>query len=1114
MQKISYWLCLRPPVCRGFTKLMMIMRLTAFLLTVTLMHAFASGSAQSVTLSGKDLTIRQIFSAVKQQTGFVALYDEAFFSNGGATISVDAADLPLREFLDMVFEDLPVKYKIEGKTIFITAKDQPGLPLLYDPPVKIRVVDAAGNPLSGASVINKRTKRSGITDADGVFRMSATAGDVIEISYVGFETQSVNVKDTTAALFVALKNAESQLGEITINGGYYKTTNRTKTGSISRITSEEIERQPVTSPLMALQGRVPGLDITPTSGVAGSAVKVEIRGVNSLRMNSSSETANSPLFVVDGIPIDATPLRTAGQTEATVWGGYDPLSSIPPSDIESIDVLKDADATAIYGSRGANGVILITTKKNYGKQKAGISANVSTGTARIPHYIDMMNTAQYLTMRKEALRNDQTTPRSNEYDLNGTWDTTRYTNWQKEILGNTATINDVQVQLNGGNNNTSYRVSGSYHRETTIYQGDFGFRNLAANFSLNHLSQDAKFRTTVYVNYGNNQNKVFEHSSLVSQILSLAPNAPALFHEDGSLNWHIVDNGVRSFSTFDNPLAKLRNTMEMKGSNLITNVVVGYKFTPELELSSSMGFNETNGNELIKQPISAISPTDIYDWTSGTAVFSMHQRQAWIVEPQLSYRKAIDRLHIDALLGGTIQGSRNEYRSVIGYGYASDVLLTSLNGATSTYINGDEGSRFKYLSGFFRLTSTYNNRYTVALTGRRDGSSRFGPGKRFGNFGSVGASWIFSREPFMAGSTSFLSFGKLRGSYGITGNDQIGDYRFMNTYSLTNKRYQGATGLMPRTLFNPNFSWESVRKLELALELGLLKDRVSLEAAWYRNRSSNQLLDYQLPSMVGFESVLTNFNATVENRGVEMMLRAMLIASKTLSWDASVNMSTNRNKLVAFPGFETSPYFYTYKIGQPLSVSKAFIFKRIDPQTGFYEFEDVNQNGEFDNNDFTFADPLGRSYYGGITNNLTYGGFQLSFTLQYSMHKLRGYAPFNPPGWRNLNLPVKYLNRWQKPGDIAQFQKFSKSNESMMSSLNFAQSSANIDNASFIRLKTLSFAYNLPASALKKIGLKRSSIYLQGQNLFTITGYDGWDPETGQKMPPLRMIILGLNVTL
>jgi hypothetical protein len=380
-----------------------------------------------------------------------------------------------------------------------------------------------------------------------------------------------------------------------------------------------------------------------------------------------------------------------------------------------------------------------------------------------------------------------------------------------------------------------------------------------------------------------------------------------------------------------------------------------------------------------------------------------------------------------------------------------------------------------------------------------------------GNFGAVGVGWIFSNEPFIKDNLSFMTFAKLRASYGLTGNDQIGDYKFYNTYSIADYPYNANVALNPTALYNPDYSWETTKKLEAAIEFGFLDDRLSLEVGFYRNRSSNQLVDYQLPAITGFTGVLSNFDAVVENKGWEAMFNAVPVQMPNFNWSISLNFSTNRNKLVKFPGLSTSSYSGLYEVGKPLSIRKLYTYKGVNPETGKYEVVDQNDDGILDGQDQRFLNVVDPKYYGGVNNTFRYKSIELSFLIQFTKQYKIGYQ-HSYPGTIS-NLPNLVLDRWKDGGDLSPIGRYSQAFENIIYYGSYVlDSDYMFVEASFIRLKTLSISYGLPSALTERAKLKRVRVFLQGQNLLTVSDYLGLDPDTGNGLPPLWMATVGVQL--
>jgi hypothetical protein len=486
----------------------------------------------------------------------------------------------------------------------------------------------------------------------------------------------------------------------------------------------------------------------------------------------------------------------------------------------------------------------------------------------------------------------------------------------------------------------------------------------------------------------------------------------------------------------------------------------------------------------------------------------------WILEPKISYSNSYNHHSISAIVGSTWQQSITSTNFTAGSQYSSDALLGSIKGAGLTKTYNDDVTDYRYTSIYARLGYNWRQRYLINLTGRRDGSSRFGPGNRFGSFGAIGVAWIFSNEKILEQAKHFLNFGKIRASYGITGSDQIGDYRYYKLYDINEYKYDdGSVGYVPLSLQNSDYRWELTKKMEASIEVAFFENRLGLEVSWYLNRSSNQLIDFTLPAITGFASVLQNFPATIQNNGLETIVKGDVLNSDTWRWNVAFNISLPKNKLVRFDGIEKSPYATIYKVGAPLSVRNLYTYNGVNQETGSYEFVDENNDGQISILDRKVQNPNDRGFYGGLTNSIQYKSIEISFLLQFSKQQIPRYFPTSAPGRQN-NQPVGVLNRWRELGDQTNIQKYSNTSDNYWNYINLIESNFNIVDANFVRLKTVSIAFRLPEKILKNIKLEDGRIFVQGQNIFTITRYSGLDPETGNGLPPLRMITAGLQFKL
>ncbi len=963
--------------------------------------------------------------------------------------------------------------------------------------VKGKITDAQG-PLPGVNISVKGKNLQAISNYDGSYILKVETNDTLVLSFMGYQTieRAVAGRNT---IDVVMREEATTLIEVKVNAGYYTVKEKERTGSIVKISAKDIEKQPVANILATMQGRMAGVNVVQESGIAGGGFNINIRGVNSLR-----EGANAPLYVIDDVPYAVDPISDR-QTSTATPGDGNPLSSINPADIESIEILKDADATAIYGSRGANGVVLITTKK--GKSgKTSFTLNATHSSGSVTKMMDLMNTEQYLAMRRQAFANDgYTVYPVNAYDVNGTWDQNRYTDWQEKLIGGTSEVMGLQASVTGGSQQTKYLFSGNYRTESSVFPGDFLYKKGGARLSFDHTSDNKKFRINFSGSY------IAQHNDLpwtdfVTLSWQLAPNAPELYDQQGNLNW---EN-----STWDNPLANLESKSITQTTDLLANTLLSYQLTNNLEFKSSLGFTDLHNEDSRSIPSTMYNPAYNLGSQYSSIYVNEFGRKSWIVEPQLNWRKELEKSKIEVLVGATYQNQDSKKLVTLGSGFASNSLLYDLASASYIQVRNNEELEYKYQAFFGRANYTLLDKYIINLTGRRDGSSRFGPGKQFATFGAVGAAWLFYKEPFISKNADYLSFGKLRASYGTTGNDQIGDYQFLNTYISSGYQYGNSNGLQPARLYNADFGWETNRKFEAALELGFFNDRIFVTTAWYRNRSGNQLVGLPLPGTTGFTTIQANLDATVQNTGFEATLRLQNIRNKQFSWTTNFNITAAGNKLISFPGLEYSGYRNDYVIGQPTTIKKLFHLLGVNPQTGLYEFEDVNGDGVISEKDRQTVKDFNPKYYGGLQNQFTYKGVQLDFLLQFVKQENFNFA--NTQQFTGLfrNQPVAYTNSWQQLGDIVPYQMYTTgvNGQAMQAGEYFSSSDAAVSDASYIRLKNISLSYDFPKMETLGVGCRLS---LQAQNLFTITSFQGADPEftRGGTLPPLRIVSAGFQFT-
>jgi len=958
------------------------------------------------------------------------------------------------------------------------------------------VTDEKGNPLPGATIKIKGTSINSSSNSSGQFGLSTSGFPVtLVITFVGYDILTVEItKENHTHLAAKLHLSTGSLNEVQVIG-YGTTTKRLNTGSVSTISSAEIEDQPVTNVLSALSGRAPGVYVQTTNGLPGGNISVQIRGKGSI------SAGTNPLYIIDGVPFETSigGSYTAANGvlgSSSVNGSVSPFNSINPDDIASISILKDADATAIYGSRGSNGVILITTKQGQnGKSK--IDFNLSEGVNGAADLPRLLNLQQYLDIRKEAFSNDGQAPSNDPNDPNYApdltiWSQNKGTDWVKYLLGGTGHVTDAQFSLTGGAGGNTFSAGGNFHSETSYLKGNNLYQRGGVHINFQHTSANSKFHFQYINSLVLDNNKLSNPPDLGTDIL-LPPNYP-LFDASGNYNWFYV-----------NPAAEIQAVSLASTTNVINNLMMSYELLPRLVFKVSTGYNLIILKQTQEFPDVALYPGST-DYTN----FGDNSNRTFIVEPQINYSYGFDKSNISALIGGTYQNTVSQGSQIIAGDFSSESLMKDF-AAAQTYSLSNSYTAYKYASVFGRVTYNYDNRYILNGTVRRDGSSRFGPGNQFGNFGSVGGAWLFSSEPFMKALQPTISFGKLRSSYGLTGNDQISDYQYLSTYGTSGYTYQNTPGLQPTKIANSDFHWETTKKLEFGIDLGFFNDRILLTADYYRNRSDDQLVNYKIPYLTGFATYEANLPADVQNKGWEFELTSKNIKSQDFTWTSTFNLTLPTNTLLAFRNLATSSYASTLQIGYDITRVYGYQFTGVDPATGLASYSPVPGSSSSDPNFFATIGKQTPDFYGGIGNTITFHKWSLDIFGQFARQLQMGGIP-NTPGLL-LNNYQWILGRWQKAGDQTTIPK-----SSTIADYNYTFSSANYFEAAYFRVKNIALSYALPPAWMTAIRASSGRVYFQGQNLLTFNNKNLplLDPESGAapNLPPVRTFTIGAQLSL
>lgn len=965
-------------------------------------------------------------------------------------------------------------------------------------------VTSSGKPLSGVVISQQGSDQVTMTGNNGAYTLRVSAeNSILLFRHPDYAEEKFTFTNQTV-VNISLEQKVKGIEEVILNAGYYKVKDKERTGSIAKVSAKEIENQPVNNVLSALQGRMPGVSITQNSSVPGGGFDVQIRGRNSLRSYATTGSdGNKPLYIVDGVPLpQINDFNTGMSSTILPFSETSPLNSMNPDDIESLEVLKDADATAIYGSKGANGVILITTKKGK-KERTEVSLITSYGIGEMTNLPKMMNLEEYTAMRRLAFANDGVAVPATAYDINGVWNPSKDTDWQKYFVGNRAEYSDIQVGVSGGSGSTQFSVTGGHNEESTVFPGSYRYKRNNLAVSLSHTSADRKFQIA-FNGTGSLQSNILPPTDFNLVYAALAPNAPDLYLSNGMINW---EN-----NTFSNPMGPATQTYSVSTKTLNANITTGYNIGKGLSVNLNSGYSSYNTEDEKIFPKTTYNPSSNIGSSNSSIRKGQRLNQSWILEPQLNYEKKWEKHQFSALLGASLQEQKSDNLVLLGRNFPSDEMLTNIGAAATVTIPSTSESLYRYQALYARLNYGYNKRYFVNMTGRRDGSSRFGSERRYANFGAVGAAWLFSEERFLKDRT-WLSFGKLRTSYGVAGNDQIGDYQYYDTYQSTGTSYGGSSGIVPQRLYNRNFGWELTRKFEAAVELGLFRQRLNVNVGYYHNISSNQLIGIPMPGTVGFTTIQANLDATVRNRGLEVSLQTVNIRNRDWKWSTGFNLTVPENKLLEFPNLEKSTYASRFEIGKSTSMAKLYHYTGIDPMTGLYTFYDANGDGLINSADRIISKEITEYWYGGLQNSIQYKNWSLDLLLQFvSQSQYNINAVYGNIGYMS-NMPAVFTDYWTPENPGAQFQKPSAGYNSAAATSGslFNSSDATVSDMFTVRVKNATLAYSIPTR--EKTGI-RAKVFVSGQNLLVLSDYKQGNPEftAAGYSSPLRVISFGLSL--
>ena len=948
-----------------------------------------------------------------------------------------------------------------------------------------KVTDAETNsPIPGASVIIKGHSTGVVTDGEGNFSISlSSASQTLVITSIGYADKEV--KASPGNLNIALTQTSKSLNEVVVVG-YGTTSKRNLTGNVAKVKGDDIKSMAVPNFNQALQGRAAGVYVQANNGKVGEGVQVRIRGTGSIT------ASNSPLYVIDGIPINSS----------NSYSG-NPLADINFNDIQSFDILKDAAAKAIYGARGSNGVILITTKKGR-SGKTSFEANAQYGTNKPTHMRSFLNAKQYVDLITEAAHNSDDIE-GYEYNDPDSWttyveetmdDIDGYsdwrkgeinTDWQKYAFNDYAPTYSANISASGGNDKTRFYAAANYDNQDGILI-DNTFRRISGRINLDQNVSD-KFKIGFNLSLSqtvSGRAPLDNDFTNPVQIVALSPITPVR-DEDGNLYNEPV-------TTYPNPMVDAAeghyNSVSYRN---IGSAYGEYTFTPYLSFRSEFGIDVLNQNDDSYYSPNTVNGSGI----NGYGESDWYKELNYSTNNYFTFNKTFDKHNIEATAGMTYQSYRYDYANVKGQDFPTSQLQKLASAGTIT--GGTSVTNQKTNIGYFlRMNYQFNSRYLLSLSGRTDGSSVFGENNRYGFFPAASAGWILSEEDFLKNS-DIVSYLKIRGSYGYSGNDDIDYYSSLSLWN--GSPYNGTSGLEPSQFGNSNLKWEKDQESDIGVEFGFFKNRLSGEIDYYNRKTTDLLYNVPVPGNSGFATQLSNIGA-MRNSGFEFLLNTTNIASKSFRWTSSLNVSLNKNELLKLDGDQKiipgndGRYLNSLVVGQSIGIFYGPKFAGADPQNGdalYYEEDGKTKTNDYNSaGNFVVGNP-NPDVIAGFTNTLTYKGIELSFLFQgvFGNQIINGGGGFMSSSfdWFD-NQTSDQLKRWQNPGDITNVPqlRFGEGNGT-------SASSRYVYDGDYIRLKSLTLAYNFSPELLAKLKLKSFRVYASGVNLLTFTNYPGWDPE-------------------
>ena len=1101
---------------------------------------------RKITLRAESQTIESVLDRLEQQLDVRFVYSPTLIG-ADRRVTVQAANKPLTQVLDELLAPRHIQYEVRKNRIILSQAKKVAA---ANVPVSGRVTDSKGEGIPGVTVLVRGTTIGATTDATGAFSLSAPEGSTLVFSSVGYTAQEVPLTGTTTGLAISLKESAKDLGEIVVVG-YGTQERQSVTGAVASVSGRQIASQPVPDAAQAIQGRAAGVQVVSNSGAPGGAggTSIRVRGI-------TSSGNNSPLYVVDGFPL---PAATDGNGNAT---GTE-INTINPNDIETIDVLKDAASTAIYGLRAANGVVIITTKRG----KAGVS-NISVdayaGQQKVWRQIPMLNAEQFATLNNEARTNGGLTPipkYANPSALGAG------TNWLDAIF-RPARIQNYAVSATGGSEKARYAVSaGFFQQDGTIINNDFKRFTLRANGDV-ALSKRFRIGNTLAVTHQeehalNNNNNEF--SGVIQLALQAPPTAP-VYNADGSFyEFTSADNYGE-----ENPVTAARRPSIKNTTNRVTAT-----FFAELEPFKGLRLRTNVGTDLQFYQGDSFFPSIVgsskYPASQASLNSNSNYNPSYLIENTATYSNVFAEKHsLTVLVGQSAQQFNYSYLGASRVGYSRNDLQVIDQGPINALISNSGGNGYsRLLSYFARVNYEFAGKYLFSAIGRFDGSSAFSQQNAIGFFPGVSAGWRISEENFLKDNASISNL-KLRLGYGKVGNPlNAGTFQYLATINSNNFNSNGVpgtayvfgpgtqnvnTGAAPTRLQNTNLVWENNTQYNVGVDLGLFKDRLQASVDLYTRKSPNLIASVPVSSVSGTIENINQNAASSVNRGIDLSITSanFVSSSNGFTWTTTLNLSAYRNNLESLGN--GTPYFgqstrgggsvVRYAAGTPFGSFYGYVadglFQTQDElaalnaksPTGYYQFsgtapgdikfKDLNGDGVINAQDQAYIGNPNPSFTYGLNNTFSFKGFDLNVFLQGSqgndVYNLNRY--YTEGGiYGSSNAGAIALERWTGAGTSNYIPRAVAGDPNQ----NLRISSHYVENGSYMRIKLLTLGYNLPKELFAKMAaVQRVRVYVSAQNLVTFTKYKGFDPELGNQggsfgvdrgiYPQARVLLAGLNI--